>query len=83
MEKSNFFGNPEEIEEALERNKKLAIEGKMDMKQYYEETVQACLGNDNSNPEEFPTIDDREALWNYIFFLTEEIKKLKGEKDDK
>lgn len=82
------FISPEEAEEALERNKKLALEGTIDMKAPNEvgidlESIKPEISNAKSknlyeNIENINNEQNRD-LWDYIFMLTDEIKRLKGE----
>ena len=69
------FLSLDEAEEAFERNRKIAMEVPMEMKRA--ETIAS------TNKEVKETKIDERDIWNYIFFLTDEIKRLKGELDAK
>lgn len=80
---SDSFISPEEAAEALERNRRLALEGTMEMKAPDEvgidlESIKPIeVGKDISTIKlEMPSERD---LWDHIFMLTDEIKRLRGE----
>jgi len=77
MNEDYMFGNPDELSEAIKRNEKIALEQGVDMKP---PPGSVGLSDFTKRISENSNVEDR--LWKIIFDLIEEIKVLKGEKND-
>jgi len=77
MSTDYMFGNPDELDEAIKRNEKIALEQGVDMKSPFSSVE---VSDSTKNISENSNVEDR--LWKIIFDLIEEIKFLKGEEND-